>query len=325
MKLSIHKERWRLSVPFTISRGTMTDADMLVVELEDDGVVGRGEASPTERYNESCDAAMDALEGLRAKIEAGLTVQDLPSLLPAGSARNALDCALWDLACKKAGKRIWDLVNIPDPGSMAIDVTIGIDTPQAMAARAKSFGDFPLLKIKLGKDDPIGRMRAVYNALPHTRFMVDANEAWSVDELAVYAPQLKALGVELIEQPVPAGQDGPLADYDCPLPLCADESCHTRNDLDFLVPRYDYINIKLDKTGGLTEALALARTAQARGMRLMVGCMIGTSLAMAPTYVVAALCAYCDIDAPLLIGSDRPRGIRYEPGKAYSFGAELWG
>lgn len=325
MKLSVHTELWRLATPFRISRETMTDCKTVIVELQDGDAVGRGECCPSTRYEQSYDSVVDQIEGARAQIEAGISIEDAQSLLPAGSARDALDCALWDLACKKQNKRIWDLVNIPDPGSMAIDVTVGLDTPEGMAARAKSFGDFPLLKVKLGKDDPIGRMRAVSEARPGTRFMIDANEAWTVAELKDYAPQLKALGVELIEQPVYQGQDDALADYDCPVPLCADESCHTRADLDYLKPRYDYINIKLDKTGGLTEALALARAAEAMGLKLMVGCMLGTSLAMAPTYVIAALCAYCDIDAPLMIGSDRPRGIRYSAGRADSFSPELWG
>lgn len=326
MKLTVKLESLPYARPFVIARGAYTHCNVLVVELEDGELLGRGEAVPNRRFAQSPESERQALENLRPRIEAGLSREELRQLMPARAGRNALDCALWDLEAKKSGNSAWDLAGLtPPPGPLLIDITLSILEPEAMAAAAMERADFELLKVKLGKDTPMERIRAVRQARPDARLMVDANEAWEIDELKAYAPQLQELGVEFIEQPLKRGFDDALMDYDCPLPLAADESCHLPGDMEHLAALYDYINIKLDKTGGLTEALLVAKAAQAHGLGLMVGCNGGTSLAMAPAFIVASLCEYRDLDGPLLLKEDRQPAMPCVKGHLSPFSTALWG
>jgi len=326
MELNLIKEKWALTEPFSISHKTMTFAEVVVLEVSAEGHTGRAEANPFARYGQTADSVISDIEAVRAKIEAGISIQQAQTLLPASSARNALDCALWDLKAKQSGQRIWQLTGIPEPGPLSGSITIGLDEADIMARKARQHAaSFALLKIKLGQHQPLERLEAVRDSAPSARLFVDVNEAWSLEELAAYAPRLQALGVEMIEQPLRRSADQALLDYACPLPLATDESCFDRGDLDHLQGRYDFINIKLDKTGGLSEGLALARAAKKRGFRLMVGCMAGTSLAMAPGFVLAALCEYRDLDGALLLDKDRAPGMEFCNGMIQPIPASLWG
>lgn len=312
MKIRYEAEIWPVAGVFRISRSTMTEAETLLVELEEDGVVGRGEANPESRYGESNASCSDELEALIPKLERGVDRASLQGLLAAGSTRNALDCALWDLEARTRGVPVWKTAGLEAMRPITSAYTISIDDVEVMARKAAEARTCPLLKIKLGSDNDLERLRAVREAAPRSRLIVDANEAWDFALLRELAPRLHELDVRLIEQPLPAGDDEELADYHSPVPLCADESCRDRSSLAGCIGRYDYINIKLDKTGGLTEALLLAHEAQQAGLRLMVGCMLGTSLAMAPAMVVAQQCEFVDLDGPLLLARDRTPGIVYD-------------
>ncbi len=329
-RLRVRRETWPLAGSFTISRGTRTEAEPVVVELSftgDDGrvVLGRGECVPYARYGETVDGVIAAIEGLRPRIEDGLDRIGLQELLPPGAARNALDCAYWDLEAKRAGRAVWQLCGLAPLEPVITAYTLSLDTPAAMGRAAATQAARPLLKLKLAGPDDLARVEAVRANAPETRLIVDANEGWSLDDYLALAPKLARLGVVLIEQPLPAGQDAPLAGVPRPVPVCADESCHATESLAEIADRYDAVNIKLDKTGGLTEALELKRAALAQGYRIMVGCMLATSLAMAPAVLVAQGAAFVDLDGPLLLKRDRPEGLRYEGSTLHPPEPGLWG
>ncbi len=322
--LTVGSESWPLRGAFTISRGSKTSADVVVVEIAAGGAVGRGECVPYPRYGESPRSTARQIVALRGESEDGLSRAELQSRLPAGAARNAIDAALWDLEAKRSGTPAWKLAGLAQPAPLVSAYTLSLDTPARMAAAAAA-AHRPLLKLKLGGEDDVERVRAVRMSAPDSRLIVDANEAWTPEILANAAPALAALGVELIEQPLPAGEDGALAALERPIPVCADESCHGEASLDGLAGRYEFVNIKLDKTGGLTAALALAAEARARGFGIMLGCMLGTSLGMAPAALMGAMAAYVDLDGPSLLDRDREPGIRYEGSVMHPSPAGLWG
>jgi L-Ala-D/L-Glu epimerase len=325
LRLQMKIEQWPLKSPFRITGYTFNDVDVLVVTLEANGRLGRGEAHGVYYRNEGPESMMEQIESLRATIEAGISHDSLHKMLPPGGARNALDCALWDLEAKSAGKTIWHLTGI-EPRPIATVYTIGLeDTPQLMAARALDAQMYSTLKIKLDGDRPFERITAIRRARPSVGLIVDANQGWTFEQLAELAPKLAQMGVKLIEQPLPFDQDQILESYRCPVALSADESCHHRGDLDRVASRYRFINIKLDKAGGLTEALLLARAARVRGLGLYVGCMCGTSLSMAPAFVLAQCCQYVELDAPLLLRHDRPFKLRCCDGEISRLDARLWG
>ncbi len=321
MRLSVGADSFPLVRPFTISRGTRTEARVLTVMLEDAGYVGRGECVPYARYGETPESVAAAIAGLPEALDR-LVLRDL---LPPGAARNAVDCALWDLEAKRSGRRVWQLAGLPEPGPEVTAFTLSLDTPEAMRAEAARNAGRPLLKVKLGGEGDMARLEAVRAGAPRARIIVDANEGWSAEEYAALAPAMVALGVAMVEQPLPAGADAALAEMARPLPVCADESCHDRASLAALASRYDMVNVKLDKTGGLTEALALRDAARAAGFGIMVGCMVGSSLAMAPAVLVAQGAAVVDLDGPLLLAADRAHPLVYDARGVHPSTPELWG
>ncbi len=323
--LEVVAESWPLARPFAISRGVKTAADVVVATINDGAAIGRGECVPYAHYGETIDGVTASLRDMAGAVAAGLDREALQGALAPGAARNALDCALWDLEAKQTGMRVWDLAGVPAPEPVVTAETIGIGTADEMAARAADMAGAPLIKVKLGEDDPLEKITAVREAAPAARLIVDPNEGWQVDQLAEWARALDAFGVEMLEQPVPAGRDGGLKAITSPVPLCADEACHTRDDLERLQGLYDMVNIKLDKTGGLTEALALKREAEAMGFGIMVGCMIGTSLAMAPATLLAQGAAIVDLDGPLLLKNDRVPGLTFADGQIHPPDSDLWG
>jgi L-Ala-D/L-Glu epimerase len=324
-KLRLQKESWPLAGRFAISRGSRTVSEVVLVEIEQDGRIGRGECSPYPRYGESVDGVMAAIEALRGNIESGLGREALQRLLPAGAARNAIDCALWDLEAKLSGKPVWELAGLAKPKPIVTAYTLSLDTAENMGAAARANAARPLLKLKLAGPADLDRVRSVRDNAPNARLIVDANEAWTPELFADLAAKVKGLGVELIEQPFPQSADAALAGLARPVTTCADESCHDRASLAHIAGRYDAINIKLDKTGGLTEALALKEAARAAGYRLMVGCMLGTSLAMAPALLVAQDAAFVDLDGPLLLARDRAPGLVYTGSQVAPAESTLWG
>ncbi len=326
MKITVSEEWRELSEAFVIARETITEVGLIVVKVEQEGKVGWGEACPQEFLGQSVESELTRLKISLPRIEEGITRDELSHFMPACSARNALDCALWDLEAKTTGKDIWQISGQTEPTEpLEGDITVGIGSPQWMEEKARSFANFDLLKIKLNRELVMERMTAVRKGAPNADFIVDINEDWTLDQLKLYAPQLKALGVKMIEQPLARGQDAGLIDYRSPLPLGADESCYDRSDLDFLKGRYQFVNIKLDKTGGLTEALLLAEDAKNRGFGLMMGCMSATSLSMAPGFVVASLCLYRDLDGASMLAKDRTPSLRLEDGLIYPYDRKLWG
>lgn len=317
---------WEMTEPFAISRGVMTHVHCVYVELTDaEGNRGRGEAAGINYHDETPEKIRDQIEALRPEIAAGVTRADLLRLLPYGGARNALDAALWDLEAKRSGVPAWRAAGLDEVGPVVCAQTIGIRSAAEFRERARQLARFPLLKVKVGGKDDLDLIAAVHEGAPDARLIVDPNQSWSFDQLVDYAPRLADLGVALLEQPLAVGGDEGLRGYRCPVPVCADEAVNDRADLPGLVGKYDYINIKLDKTGGLTEALALAREALDQGFRLMVGCMAGSSLAMAPAAVVAQLCDFVDLDGPLLQKEDWPHAISYNNGVMSFPAPELWG
>ncbi len=314
-------EAWPLAQPFVIARGAKTQANVVLVRVSDGDCVGRGESVPYSRYGETVEGALAALRAIEGPIDR----QRLSEALPAGAARNALDCALWDLEAKRAGKRAWTLAGLPEPAPVRTAFTLSLGDPAAMAAAAKAVPHLTLLKLKLGGMGDPERLAAVRAARPDARLIADANEAWTPDMLAPFLAAAAAAGVELIEQPLPADADEPLAHIAHSVPVCADESAHTRSDLDRLVAKYDAVNIKLDKTGGLTEALAMAKAARGAGFKIMVGSMVATSLAVAPALLVAQGAAWVDLDGPLLLARDRTPGLAIENGRISPPSPELWG
>jgi L-alanine-DL-glutamate epimerase-like enolase superfamily enzyme len=324
-EMTVRAESWPIRGAFTISRGSRTTAEVVVVELREGDQVGRGECVPYPRYDESVASVQAVLDGLKSHIEAGIDRERLRDIMPAGAARNAVDAALWDLAAKRAGRRIWELAGVPKPEPVATAYTLSLDTVTRMAVMARRHADRPLLKLKMGGPEDLDRVAAVRTNAPDARLIVDANEGWTAAQYQALAPELKQLGVEMIEQPLPAGDDAGLAGITRPVPVCADESCHTARDLRDLAGKYDMVNVKLDKTGGLTEALTLAETAKARGFALMVGCMVATSLAMAPATLIAADADIVDLDGPLLLAQDRTPGVVDPQGTVHPPAPELWG
>jgi L-alanine-DL-glutamate epimerase-like enolase superfamily enzyme len=324
--LAVRSETWPIKGSFRISRGARTSTDVIVVEISDERGTGRGECDPYPRYGEDVASVIGQIETLRDDIEAGITRADLQQRLAAGAARNALDCALLDWEAKSGGRTAADLLGLPPPTPVRTAITISLDTPAAMAnAAAEAARSFGLIKLKIAGAGDIERVAAVRQAAPNARLIADANEGWSVDDLYRLTPHLARLGVALIEQPLKAGEDDALLGFKSPVPLCADESCHTRADLPRLLGRYSHINIKLDKTGGLTEALALAHEGLASGLKLMVGCMVSTSLSIAPALLLAPLAECVDLDGPLLLERDRVPGLVYRGDELFPSTAKLWG
>ena len=325
MRLDVAVRRWPLKEPFTISRGTMTTADAVIVTLRDGQATGRGEAYGIIYEGESPESIVADIEEVRADVERGIDRQALGRLLRPGGARCALDCALWDLEAKRSGTPAWAAAGLPALGDVETAFTIGIRPAADVRATAERFRDFPLLKLKVGKEDPLGLIEAAREGAPRSRFIVDPNQSWSVEDVQRMAGQLDALGVVLLEQPVPVDADAGLVDYRGPVSICADELVHDRRDLDRAHGKYSHVNIKLDKAGGLTESLALAEAALAAGYRLMVGCMAGSSLAMAPAHLVAQLCDYVDLDGPLLQAEDWAPAMAYSAGRLAPPDPALWG
>lgn len=310
---------------FTISRGSVDAVEVVVVGLEEGGRVGRGECRPYPRYGETPAGTVAEIEGVRRLIEGGADRAALGRALTPGAARNALDCALWDLEAKLAGEPVWRLAGLPEPGPALTAYTISLDAPGRMAEAAVAASARPLLKLKLGGEGDVERVAAVRAAAPDARLICDANEAWTPDMLGRFLPEMARLGVELVEQPLPAGRDAALADVPRAVPVCADESCHDAAGLAALVGRYDYANLKLDKTGGLTEAVRAAVLAEELGLGLMVGCMVATSLSLAPATLLAGLARYADLDGPLLLERDREPGLSYVGSVLHPPPPGLWG
>jgi L-alanine-DL-glutamate epimerase-like enolase superfamily enzyme len=325
LTLTLAVERWPIAGSFTISRGAKTEAVVVVAELSDGSARGRGECVPYARYGESVESVSAAIEAMRQPLSAGLTREGLQSAMPAGAARNALDCAFWDLAAKQSGRRVHELLGLPAPRPVTTAYTISLGTPDAMAAATAKAADRALLKVKLGGDGDAERIAAVRAAAPKAALIVDANEGWSESSLASNLDACAKAGVVLVEQPLPQGRDQALAAIKRPIPVCADESVHDRASLAALVGTYDAVNIKLDKTGGLTEALAMAQAARASGFDTMVGCMVATSLAMAPAVLLAQAARFVDLDGPLLLAKDRQHGLHYSGSELYPPAAQLWG
>lgn len=326
MKLDVSSEKFSLKTPFRIAGSVRLVSNATVVVLEQDGHRGWGEAQGVWYQGETADSLLAQIEAVRPYIEAGIDRHELMELLPPGGARNAVDCALWDLECKKAGQSVWALSRTAAQDVTTVH-TIGIEASiEATAQRAAELGGFSVIKLKLDGDQPVERVRAVRAELPGTDLIVDVNQGWRFEQLKAFAPELAACGVSMIEQPLPRGGDQELEGYQAPLPLCADESCLHLGEVALAAQRYQMINIKLDKTGGLTGALALADAALERGLDLMVGNMAGTSLAMAPSFVVAQKCRYVDLDGPLLLAGDRDPSMRFHhDGRLEAPPAELWG
>jgi len=321
MQIEVSRDVFRLAQVFTISRGSRTEAKVLTVRLTDGAHQGWGECVPYARYDETLESVETEINGLPDAIDRAV----LMDLLPAGAARNAVDCALWDLEAKRAGKRVWELAGLAAPGPEITAYTLSLDTPEAMQAQAVKHSHRPLLKIKLGTPDDMARLEAVRAGAPDAKIIVDANEGWSAEVYTDLAPHLVRLGVALVEQPLPAGEDDALIGMERPVPVCADESCHDRASLPGLRGKYDVINIKLDKTGGLSEALRLRDAALAEGYGVMVGCMVGSSLAMAPATLVAQGAMVVDLDGPLLLAEDRDHPLTFDDRGVYPPEAALWG
>jgi L-alanine-DL-glutamate epimerase-like enolase superfamily enzyme len=333
LSLHIDTESWVYKVPFRVSRGAEASLDVVVVTLTDsDGHVGRGEAAGVDYDGETVPLLCAQIEAVRSVIERGLgsgrsalDFGSLAALLPPGGARNALDCALWDLTAKKQRTTVWKMADMANPRPLTTTITLGIDTDQAVAEGARRYAEWPLIKVKVDGDRHLDVVRLVHAACPAAGLVVDPNQAWSCDLLNRLAPELKSLGVVLIEQPVPRGEDETLRNYAGPIRLAADESVADRAGLAAVKDLYQVVNVKLDKTGGLTEALALARDARDLGLQVMVGCMAGTSLAMAPGMVVGQMAEFVDLDGPLLHAEDREHGIEYDRGLMALPSAALWG
>ena len=320
MRITVQPETFQLAQVFTISRGSRSQAEVLTVRIEKDGVIGWGECVPYARYGES-------LASVTAQIEAlgDISYGELAEALPAGAARNALDCAFWDLQAKTSGVPVAQRIGLQKLQPQITAYTLSLDSPEAMESQAKLNAHRPLLKIKLGTPDDMPRLEAVRRGAPRARIIVDANEGWSAEVYSDLAPHLLRLGVELVEQPLPASEDDALLGLARPLPICADESCHDRSSLPHMRGKYDYANIKLDKTGGLTEALALRDAALEAGFGLMMGCMVGSSLAMAPAVLLAQAAQFTDLDGPLLLAEDRDHALKFDADGVHPPVAALWG
>ncbi len=324
-RLSVRLESWPVAGEFRISRGAVKEVEVVVAEISVGDVIGRGEARPYSRFGETSESVLRQMDLSRPEIEGGMKRSELAESLPPGAARNALDCALWDLESRLRGEPVWRFAGLARPGPLTTAYTLSLGTPEAMGHAAEKNSDKALLKLKLDGGEDLERVGAVRDAAPGARIIIDANEAWTADRYDQLVPGMAELGVELIEQPLREGHDEALADLPRPVKVCADESCHDRPSLEGLVGRYDVINIKLDKAGGLTEALALRRTAEGLGFGIMVGMMVATSLAVAPASLVAQGVPFVDLDGPLLLARDREGGARYEGSTLQGFAGELWG
>ena len=325
VRLTVHIERWPIAGTFVISRGSRTEVSVVVAELRDGTLVGRGEGAPLARYDETPEGTAAAIERLADAVAGGLDRQTLQSALPTGAARNALDCAFWDLEAKRTGKRVHELAGLPVPKQVTTALTISLGTPEAMAEAAREVAHRRLLKVKLGGDGDPARIKAVRQAAPHAQLIADANEGWTENNVVENLRACADAGVTLVEQPLPADKDAMLGSIARPITVCADESFHDRSSLKALAGKYDAVNIKLDKTGGLTEALALAHEAERAGLGIMVGCMVSTSLSMAPAMLIAQRARVVDLDGALLLARDRDGGLRYEGSEVYPADAALWG
>ncbi len=324
MRFIVRVERWPILGSFTISRGSKNEAITIVVEIMDGDLRGRGECVPYERYGENVENVTAALDGLAKAVSEGIDRSTLQRALPPGAARNAIDCALWDIEAKRTGRRVWELAGIAAPVPVMTAYTLSLDTPQAMQQAARR-ANFPLLKLKLGATGDAKRLLAIRSVRPDARLIVDANEGWRTENLEENIAACALTRVELIEQPLPAGEDGALADIQRIVPICADESVHDRNSLAGLRTKYDAVNIKLDKAGGLTEALALADVAEREGFALMIGSMVSTSLGVAPAFLLAARAHFVDLDGPLLLAKDRPEKLHYDGAFVSPPERNLWG
>ena len=323
--ISIHISDWELITPFRIAGKEWTSSRCLVVELSRNGVIGRGEAQGVFYLNESAESIFKQAHAIAGEVRKGISREGLQDLMPAGGARNAIDCAMWDLECKESGKTIWQLTGIK-PKPVTTVFTIGLEsTPEAMATKAAAAVDAPILKIKLDAHLPYEKLAAIRAARPDAQLVVDANQGWSFELMKQVLPKCVDLDLAMLEQPLARGGDAMLEGFDSPITLAADESCLHMGELEAAARRYSMINIKLDKTGGLTEGLKLASAAKAKGCKLMVGNMLGTSLSMAPSFVIAQLCDFVDIDGPLLLKHDQPHGLRYDKGVVNGVNPKLWG
>ncbi len=318
-------EAWPLATPFRIARGVRTQADVVVAELTQDGVTGRGEGAPIPRYGDSVESCVADLFALREAVEAGMTRQELLTALKPGAARNALDCAMWDLEARLAGTTVPALLGVAPLPPQVTAMTVGLAAPEAMGEAARKLADFPLVKVKVNADDPAAQIAAVRAAAPDATLIVDANESWDMALLQKMQPALAAAGIALFEQPLPAAQDEQLRGFKPSVPICADESCHTAADLDRLDGLYQAVNIKLDKTGGLTAALELLEAARARGLTVMNGCMICTSLSIAPAFHIADRADFADLDGPTWLARDRDGGVVLTRGTLSVPAGALWG
>lgn len=322
MKITVTPDVFKLARVFRISRGSRMEAKVLTVRVEKDGITGWGECVPYARYDETLESVTSQVTGLFGDI----TSKSLLDMLPAGAARNAVDCALWDLKAKTAGKRVWDLLGLPSPKPEITAYTLSLGAPEVMEKQAIENAFRPLLKTKLGGgEEDVARIEAVRRGAPDARIIVDANEGWTPELYQTLAPVLVRLGVQMVEQPLPACEDEALLELKRVLPVCADESCHDAASLRHLKGKYDMVNIKLDKTGGLTEALRLRNAALAEGYDVMVGCMVGSSLAMAPATILAQGAAVTDLDGPLLLAEDRQEPLFYDTSGVHGPAAGLWG
>ncbi len=321
MHIETFSESFRLAETFTISRGSRDFAAVLSVRVRDGDHVGMGECVPYKRYGETMESVSTQIETLPSEI----TRPILQDALPAGAARNAVDCALWDLEAKRLGQPVWKIAGLEAPGPVQTAFTLSLDVPEKMEIAAAKHAHRPLLKIKLGGENDMARLEAVRRGAPRTDIIVDANEGWTAEIYSELAPHLVRLGVLLVEQPLPVGEDDMLSEIERPLPVCADESCHDRASLSSLAGKYDVANIKLDKTGGLTEALALREAVIKQDYTVMVGCMVGTSLAMAPAMLVAQGVAFVDLDGPLLLAEDRTPALAYDDAGLHPAQTALWG
>jgi len=318
--LTATTETFPMDGTFTISRGSRTEAQVVTVAVTDGDHTGQGECVPYARYGETVESVLAQIGGAGPMI----TPRDAQAM-PAGAARNAVDCALWDLEAKRSGEPVWQLLGLAEPQPVTTAYTLSLETPETMRAKAAENAHRPLLKIKLGGTGDLERLRAVRAGAPEATLIIDANEGWTPETYAALAPELLSLGVAMVEQPLPAGDDEALRDMERPLPVCADEACHDRASLPGLIGKYDMINIKLDKTGGLTEALALRDAAREMGFQIMVGCMVGTSLAMAPALLVAQGAEIIDLDGPLLLAKDRETPLIFDGSIVYPAKPALWG
>ena len=323
--LDVAHDRFGLITPFRISRGVKTAADVVTVTLREGGTIGRGEAVPYARYGETIEDTIAAIRAIAPALADGAGRQDLAALLPAGAARNAVDCALWDLEARLAGTTVAALAGLDEPVALPSAITIGLDTPDAMARAAAKVATVPLLKVKVDRTDPAAQIAAIRSVAPLPRLIVDPNESWTIDTLRSLRERLIEWRVDLLEQPLPAGEDHDLATFDSPVPIAADEALHTAADLDRLAGRYDVVNIKLDKTGGLTEALVLAGRAHAKGFGLMVGCMVCSSLGIAPAMQLGGRASFVDLDGPLWLSEDRAGGVTDHEGMLSPATPGFWG